>query len=131
MQNIDQTQAQKALQKESAQIRPDDLDRVLETQDKIEQKVAGSSRLKRFMGDIRTMFAMLKDYWRGDYRAVPWFSIAAMAGALLYVLNPLHMIPDMIFVFGLMDDATVIAACLAMVRRDLDLYQAWKSQQQG
>ncbi|MBS3805462.1 MAG: DUF1232 domain-containing protein [Oleiphilaceae bacterium] len=130
MQNIDQYEAQRALKKESDQITPGDLDRVLETQDKIEQKVAGSSRLKRFMGDIKLMFAMLKDYWQGNYRSVPWLSIAAIAGALLYVLNPLDLIPDIIFIFGLMDDATVMAACLAMVRRDLNAYQAWKSNQE-
>lgn len=127
MQNIDQHQAEKALQKETARVSPDDLSRVLETQDKIEKKVSHSSRLKRFMGDIRVMFAMLGDYWRGDYRAVPWLSIAAIAGALLYVLNPLDMIPDIIFMFGLMDDATVMAACLAMVQQDLEAYQAWRS----
>ena len=47
------------------------------------------------------MFSLIRDYWYGHYRAIPWKSIAAVAGALLYVLNPLDLIPDLIFGFGL------------------------------
>ena len=85
-----------------------------------------TNKLSRFSTDIRLMFSMLRDYWQGNYREVPWKSIAAIAGALVYVLNPLDLIPDLLLGFGLLDDAGVVAACLALVESDLLRYAAWK-----
>ena len=45
---------------------------------------------------------------------------------VLYVLNPLDLIPDLIFGFGLVDDAGVVALCLKLVESDLHRYAAWK-----
>ncbi|WP_404366997.1 YkvA family protein [Marinobacter sp.] len=128
---ISKLQAEDALQQESDKIHEEDLDAVLATQAVVERKAERSGRLRRFLGDIRVMFQMLQDYWRGEYRAIPWLSIAAMAGALLYVFNPMDLIPDLIAGFGLFDDATVIAACLTIVRSDMDAYLAWKAEQKS
>ncbi|WP_143151253.1 YkvA family protein, partial [Marinobacter nauticus] len=65
----------------------------------------------------------------GRYRAIPWKSIAAIAGALLYVLNPIDLIPDIIFGIGFLDDAGIVALCLKLVESDLHRYAAWKAQQ--
>lgn len=127
MNPISQNQAQQALGDEAEQVRQPDLEKLLKHQQRIERKVRSSGRLARFGTDIRLMLNMLKDYWQGNYRSVPWKSIAAIAGALIYVLNPLDLIPDLVFGFGLIDDAGVVAACIAMVEADLHRYAAWKS----
>ncbi|MFN2360971.1 MAG: YkvA family protein [Marinobacter sp.] len=99
---------------------------MLSRQKAIEDKVRKSGKLRRFSKDIRLMFSMLRDYWQGNYREVPWKSIAAIAGALIYVLNPLDLIPDLLLGIGFLDDAGVVAACLALVETDLLRYAAWK-----
>lgn len=129
MATIEQREAEIALAEEQKRIRPDDIGAVLATRDKVERKAMQKSRLRRFLGEIRTMFDLLRDYWNGSYRVVPWYSIAAIAGALLYIFNPLDLIPDLILTFGLMDDAAVTAACLRMVSGDLEAYRQWKASQ--
>jgi len=119
------------LKEQSNNIDKDDLKTLLERQRAIEEKVSSSGRLNRFAIDIKLMFSLIRDYWRGSYRAIPWKSIAAIAGALLYVMNPLDLIPDLIFGFGLLDDAGVVALCLKLVESDLHRYAAWKQQQQA
>lgn len=119
-------QARKALDHEAEQIENDRLESLLQRQKAIEDKVKNSGRLERFGGDIRLMFSMLRDYWQGHYRAIPWKSVAAITGALIYVLNPLDLIPDLLVGFGLLDDAGVVAACLSLVESDLIAYAAWK-----
>ena len=57
-------------------------------------------------------------------------TIASVAGALIYVMNPLDVIPDLIFGFGLVDDAGVVALCLKLVESDIHRYAAWKEQQE-
>lgn len=118
------------LKQEADKVGKDDLQSLLERQKAIEKKVQGSGRLRRFTTDIRLMFSLIRDYWRGDYRAIPWKSIAAIAGALLYVLNPIDLIPDIIFGIGFLDDAGVVALCLKLVESDLHRYAAWKAQQE-
>ncbi len=120
--------AEKQLQNEARQVSQESLDDLLRRQQAIEAKVRSSGKLQRFSGDIKLMFAMISDYWNGRYRNVPWKSVAAIAGALLYVLNPLDVIPDLILGIGFVDDAGVVALCLKLVESDLIRYAAWKEQ---
>ncbi|NJL72636.1 MAG: DUF1232 domain-containing protein [Candidatus Competibacteraceae bacterium] len=73
---------------------------------------------------------MVKDYWNKEYREVPWFTIAAIVAALIYVLSPIDLIPDVIPVIGLVDDAMVIAVCLRLCEQDLHKWQQWKLNRQ-
>ncbi|RBP32263.1 uncharacterized membrane protein YkvA (DUF1232 family) [Marinobacter pelagius] len=122
--------AKKQLDAEASKVHRQDLETLLDRQRAIEEKVKGSGRLERFSADIKLMFSMIRDYWYGNYRSVPWKTIAAVAGALLYVLNPLDFIPDIILAFGFLDDAGVVALCLKLVESDLHRYAAWKEQQE-
>lgn len=121
-----QKDARKQLDAESEKVNRADLEALLERQRAIEEKVKNSGKLQRFSADIKLMFSMIRDYWNGNYRSVPWKSIAAMAGALLYVMNPLDFIPDLIFGIGFVDDVGVVALCLKLVESDLHRYAAWK-----
>ena len=126
MSAISDRKAREELERESRQVDEDSLESLLARQRKVEEKVQSSGRLNRFSTDIRLMFSLLRDFWNGRYRQVPWKTIAAIAGALLYVLNPLDLIPDVILGFGLLDDAGVVALCLKLVESDLHRYAAWK-----
>jgi len=48
---------------------------------------------------------------------------------LIYVLNPFDIIPDVLPILGVVDDATVIGAVLMLVERDLKKYRSWKENQ--
>lgn len=126
MATFSKSKANEQLNTEADKVGYDDVSDLLSRQKAIEDKVRSSGKLNRFSTDIRLMFSMLGDYWRGNYREVPWKSIAAIAGALIYVLNPLDLIPDLLLGIGLLDDAGVVAACLTFVESDLLRYAAWK-----
>jgi uncharacterized membrane protein YkvA (DUF1232 family) len=127
---FNQKNARKQLDAEASKVHRADLETLLDRQRSIEEKVKGSGKLARFSADIKLMFSMIRDYWYGNYRSVPWKTIAAVAGALLYVMNPLDVIPDLILGFGFIDDAGVVALCLKLVESDLHRYAAWKEQQE-
>jgi len=48
---------------------------------------------------------------------------------LIYVLNPFDLVPDVLPVIGQVDDASVFAACLMLIQRDLNQYKKWKEGQ--
>ncbi|MDI9246316.1 YkvA family protein [Marinobacter sp. CHS3-4] len=123
---FNERKAKKQLDQEAGKVHQKDVGDLLARQKAIEEKVHNSGKLKRFSSDVSLMFSMLQDYWKGNYREIPWKSVAAIAGALIYVLNPLDVIPDLILGFGLVDDAGVVALCLKLVESDLLRYAAWK-----
>ena len=53
--------------------------------------------------------------------------VASIAGAMLYLVSPLDVVPDWVPFGGLLDDALVLAAIFALSRSDLDEYLAWAS----
>ncbi|MFM2168094.1 MAG: hypothetical protein RIS79_2465 [Verrucomicrobiota bacterium] len=82
-------------------------------------------RLKQFFQQAKIMLSLIKDYAAGRYRETPYWAIAAVALALLYVLNPADLFPDVIPGLGYLDDAAVIAFCLKLVEQDLERYKQW------
>ncbi|MCX6852085.1 MAG: YkvA family protein, partial [Verrucomicrobia bacterium] len=86
-------------------------------------------KLKKVFEQTKIMLSMVKDYWAGSYREIPYWAISAVSLALLYVLNPADVIPDVIVGVGYLDDATVVAFCLKLVQRELERYQEWQATQ--
>ena len=86
-------------------------------------------KLKQVFEQAKIMLSMVKDYWTGAYREIPYWAISAVSLALLYVLNPADVIPDVIVGVGYLDDATVVAFCLKLVQRELERYEEWQSAQ--
>ena len=99
-----------------------DIAKVTERARDIENKLP---KLKKWMRQGKVILAMVKDYWSGRYREVPYWAISAGALTLLYVLNPLDVIPDVVPGFGYLDDATLVAFCLKLIERELEKYEAW------
>lgn len=103
----------------------DDIGRVAQHADEIERKFARQRALRQWKEHGKLLLQMIRDYLRGSYREVPYWAISAVALALLYVLNPLDVIPDFFPGFGYLDDATVLAFCLKLIERELNRYKAW------
>jgi uncharacterized membrane protein YkvA (DUF1232 family) len=126
METITKEQAEAELKKGLKNVTEDDLKKVLDKQNEIERKFTGHGPLGKFVADMKLLFSIIKDYASGEYREIPWYSIAAIVFALLYVLSPIDLIPDFIPIIGYVDDALVVAACLALIDQDLHKYKDWK-----
>ncbi|MGI0107935.1 YkvA family protein [Salinimicrobium sp. WS361] len=129
MKDISPEEANRALNEQAEKVEQKDLKKVLAKEQKIEDKFRNNESMSGYLAKAKSMFSLVRDYWNGNYREVPWKTIAAVVGALLYVLMPLDLIPDFIPVAGFLDDAGVIAACLALVSDDLVNYEKWKLHQ--
>lgn len=127
MNEIPEEQAKKQLKKEAKKVKKkEDLRDLLSKQKKIENKIRKNESVNEYVDKVRVMFGLIRDYTKGSYRQVPWKTIAAVAGGLLYAFNPFDLIPDFIPMVGMVDDAAVIAACLRLVNDDLEDYLSWK-----
>ena len=118
-------QVKEEFAKFSRNVSQDDVSGVLDNEDESLGK-ANDGPLEKFGRKIKLLFSLVKDYVNGSYKEVPWLTIAAIVGSLIYVFSPIDLIPDFIPVLGFTDDAAVIGLCLAGIAGDLVKYQTWK-----
>lgn len=106
-------------------VTEEDVDRVVNASDAIEKRFETGGPLGRLLDDGRLLLSLVQDYRSGRYRALPRWTLTAAAFTLLYVLNPLDLIPDALPVLGVLDDATVVSVALMMLEQDLHTYKGW------
>jgi uncharacterized membrane protein YkvA (DUF1232 family) len=82
---------------------------------------SASKQAQKLAKQAKLLYSMLKDSVSGKFKA-PWPTIAALAATLLYLVNPIDVIPDFIPGLGFIDDALVVALCISIVRIDLRRY---------
>ncbi|CRF31735.1 hypothetical protein BRSU_0337 [Brachyspira suanatina] len=88
--------------------------------------LSSSRHLSKFLDKIQLMVDMIGDYINGNYKDVPWKSLSAVAGALIYLILPLDVLPDLFPFIGLLDDAFIIGLCIKCFSTDLQQYRFWK-----
>ena len=110
----------------SKKVTEKDVAKVVDRSEEIKKKFSAKGPLARFVEDGKLLIAIVKDYWAGAYRQIPYGSIASIVFTLIYVFNPFDMMPDMLPIIGQLDDVAVLGACLLMVEHDLHTYKDWK-----
>ena len=120
--NIDE----KYIEEKVAKVDEGDVELAAKNQKEISDKILNANALKKYTELGKVMFGMLQDYRRGVYKDVPWFTIAAIAFVLLYILNPLDIMPDFIPGLGYVDDFAVLTVSLRFMETDLHKYLDWR-----
>jgi uncharacterized membrane protein YkvA (DUF1232 family) len=76
-----------------------------------------------------TLGRLARAYALGTYRDVPWKTMLMLLAAVIYFINPLDLIPDMIPVAGLTDDIAVMVWVYNSIGTEIERFQAWESAQ--
>lgn len=125
-------QAGEELVTEGAQrVADKDVETVVSKSEEIKRRFGAGGPLHRFVEDGQLLIGMVRDYWSRSYRQVPFGTVAAAVFTLIYVLNPLDLIPDFLPIIGQVDDAAVVAGCLVLIEQDLRAYRKWKQAQEA
>ena len=114
----------RALLRERAEhVSEQDLRALLEKQQRAERQLSVlSASLPRLASNVRLGFGLIKDYVQGNYRKLPWWSVASVAAALGYFVTPTDMLPDFLPGIGYLDDATILTLVMAGIREDVKKY---------
>ncbi|NMA49993.1 MAG: DUF1232 domain-containing protein [Tissierellia bacterium] len=87
--------------------------------------IKDNTQLANLIEDIQAMVSLVMDYTKKRYRSVSKTTIITIIAGLLYLVNPMDLIPDF-FVGGFIYDAAVIGYVLTSIKDELDRYKEWK-----
>ncbi|MGK9163274.1 YkvA family protein [Bacillus subtilis] len=77
---------------------------------------------------ITTFFQMLRDWRNGDYPRSQVKTLLLLTAAILYIVMPLDIIPDVILGLGFIDDAAVLGLIWTLIKKELSQYEKWRLQ---
>ncbi|MDI6850759.1 MAG: DUF1232 domain-containing protein [bacterium] len=117
------------IKKGSEKVRKEDVEKVVKNEESIKNrfKELEGKIQKDLKEDLSLLLSLIKDYWKDEYKVVPWRTITLTVFALLYLLNPLDLIPDLSLPLGMLDDLAVLGFVVASVKDDLEKYKQWKN----
>ena len=75
--------------------------------------------------DFRTLIRLVVAYARGHYRDIPTEQLVVVVAALIYVVSPVDLLPDML-PGGFLDDAFVVGWVIKALRSELDAFRRWE-----
>lgn len=78
---------------------------------------------------INVFMRMARAYVLGQYRFVPWKTMATLLAALIYFLNPVDFVPDLVPVIGLGDDFAVLMWVYHSVACEVTRFLIWEKAQ--
>ncbi len=84
-------------------------------------------QLKETWAYLQTMLRLVRAYYRGEYRAVPKPTLLLIVAVLVYLVNPLDLLPDWIPGIGLLDDAFIVALAVGKTRGTLNDFMSWET----
>ena len=73
-----------------------------------------------------TLGRLLRAYAQGEYREIPWKSLLLIVAAILYFINPIDVIPDLLPLVGLTDDFGVLFLVYKTISGDIEKFLEWE-----
>ncbi|WP_299760443.1 YkvA family protein [uncultured Pontibacter sp.] len=77
--------------------------------------------------NLQLLSRMLKAASTGEYKGIPTATLVGGVAVLIYFLMPIDIIPDVIPVVGLLDDASLLAWFMASIKSELDKFKEWEA----
>lgn len=111
-------------------------EKLLENPDKLEvflQKLERKLKVLPVVGTtfaiVPAMISLVRSYIKKEYTEVPLGTIVGIISALIYILSPIDLVPDVVPGAGYIDDAAILLACLKTgAADDIKDYQKWRDE---
>ncbi len=103
----------------------DDRGKISSLLQKVKKMVEGNKELRSLFDDLKVLTELIKDYYSGRYKNLTKGSIILVLISLIYLVNPMDIVPDFML-GGFIDDAAVIAYILKKLTTEVNAYKLWK-----
>lgn len=99
---------------------------VLKAEEKAEKH---RSVLHYVWDDLSAMFRMVGTWSTGKYTRIPMRTLLFSVGTILYFINPLDVLPDILPTLGYVDDVAFIGYTAISFRSDIKRFLLWEEKQ--
>lgn len=117
------------IEEKSKDVSEDDIKKLNKKKRRL-QKILSLKAFSDQKKKLKLFIEILRNYQKGEYKEIPWRSITAISFTLLYIVNPLDVVPDVLPFVGYVDDLSVFMALLSLAEKDLDEFETWKAEQE-
>ena len=73
-----------------------------------------------------TLGRLLRAYAQGEYREIPLKRLMLIVAAIVYFINPIDIIPDLLPIVGLTDDFAVLFMVYKSIGTDIEKFLLWE-----
>jgi uncharacterized membrane protein YkvA (DUF1232 family) len=77
-------------------------------------------------GRFLVLGRLIKAYSLGHYRDVPWKSMLIIIAAVIYFINPIDLLPDVLPLVGFTDDFGILLWVYNTVNIEIDKFLVWE-----
>ena len=84
--------------------------------------------LRGFIEEIKTLIRLVRAYLNGSYSQISQTSIVLILAGLIYLVNPLDVVPDFLLGVGFLDDATVLGFVILRTKSEIQKFLDWETQ---
>lgn len=84
------------------------------------------NNIAAFREQLGIVTRLLKAYASGEYRQLPWKTLTSIVAVLLYFVNPLDIIPDILPIVGFADDIALVGWLFSSMGSDIEKFRQWE-----
>lgn len=90
----------------------------------------GKKNFSEVQSEAVLLINMVKDTVQGRYKGLGKKNVLMIVAGLLYLVNPMDIIPDFIFGIGFGDDLGVLVYVISRLSEEIARYRQWKKPQE-
>ena len=83
-------------------------------------------RADHLVGKVSVLGRIVGAYARGEYKSIPWKTLITVLAGLLYFINPIDLIPDVVVGLGFTDDFTVLLWVYGTAEKEIEKFLEWE-----
>ena len=88
--------------------------------------VSNKSSVKDIKKDLSVLARLITKWSKGEYKNVNSKTIISVIATLIYFVNPIDIIPDILPIIGFTDDTAILLYVLNMVGKEIDNFKEWE-----
>ncbi|AKD57548.1 YkvA family protein [Spirosoma radiotolerans] len=84
------------------------------------------NNIAAFREQLGVVTRLIRAYASGEYRQLPWKTLTSIVAVLLYFVNPLDIIPDILPIVGFADDIALVGWLFSSMGSDIEKFRQWE-----
>lgn len=89
----------------------------------------GEGKLAEVQREGMLLWKLAKDTVTGRYRGLKKRNLFLIVAGLMYLVNPMDLLPDFIFAVGFADDVAVLMYVFKKLDGEIKAYEAWRDEE--